>query len=134
MGMGRNKSGSELGYILGLSPVAFGAPGSGNPFPVGQFTWGTLVVAANSAGAVFNVEGSIASNGTFAQVGASIQSVASGVVTRSFALGMSQTYLRLTYDNNNAGSVTATALFVMDGARRTPINQHANTTVLSNVL
>ena len=135
MPLGRGLSGSEVKYILALSPVAVAAAGSTNAFDLSGFVGPvTLGVAANSANLTINVMRSGTSNGTFAAIGASLQSEASKLVVRNFHLNGSPTWYKLSYDNNNAGSITPTAFLAVQQPRQTPINQDSNTTVLSNVL
>lgn len=129
----RGLNGSAIQYISALSPTTFAAAGSTNAFQLQDVKHLTVGVFANSADAVVNVERSATSNGTFAQVGLSIQSQASGLVVRSMPLNSSATWYKASYDNGNAGSVTATIMFVGQGMRNVPINQDSNTTVLSDI-
>lgn len=133
--LGRNKSASELGFTVALSPTAVSAAGSTNASPLGnQFNFLTLGVWSSSADAVVNLEKSGASDAGFAQAGLSIQAQASKLVMRSIQLTGSGQYYRLSYDNNNAGSATLFMFLVGDGARRTPIEQDGDTAVLSTIL
>lgn len=135
MPLGRGLSGSEVKYILALSPVAVAAAGSTNAFDLTGFEGPVTVgVAANSANLTVNVMRSGTSNGTFAAIGASIQSQASKLVVRNFALNGSPTWYKLSYDNNNAGSITPVLFMAVQQPRQTPINQASTTAVLSNVL
>lgn len=134
MPMGRGLSGSEVAYITALSPTAIGAAGSSDPFDLSNFTWGTVKVTCDSANLVVNVARSATSNGTFAQIGASLQSVASKTVVRSFTMDSSAVWYLVSYDNGNAGSITPDITLIAQGARRTPIEQDSNTSVISSVL
>lgn len=135
MPLGRGLSGSEVKYILALSPVAVAAAGSTAAFDLTGFSGPVTVgVAANSANLTVNVMRSGTSNGTFAAIGASIQSQASKLVVRNFALNGSPTWYKLSYDNNNAGSITPVLFMAVQQPRQTPINQASTTSVLSNVL
>jgi hypothetical protein len=134
MPLGRGKSGSQIKYIQSLSPTAISSPGSGTAYNLNDFQWFTVMVNADSADAVVNVERSSASNGTFEQFGASIQTEASKLVVRSFR-GSSLNWYKFSYDNNNSGSVNLAINVACDEGRYNPVlSQDANTTVLSNVV
>ena len=130
---GKGKSGSELGFVQALSPTAVAAGGSTGVFDFGAYSWVTMVVPADGAGMTVKLMGSAASDSGFAETGLSLTTIASQLAVRSGRLGLSQKYLRVDYDDNDAG-VTAAVILVGDEARSTPINQFANTNVFSNVL
>lgn len=133
MGTGRGLSGSQVKFATGLSYLAVAAAGSGGPSNFSEFGFGNVIVVADSANLTVNVERSTASNGTFGQFGASLTSVASGVAVRGFKMG-SPNWLRVSYDNGNAGSINAVILFQMQEARETPVDQEGNVTVYSTIV
>ena len=134
----KRQSGSEIKYITALSPGHLGAGGSTGVHDLSEFSFATLLVTGGSVGAhvTFNVERSGASNGTFAQIGASLQLTAGSGQTkvRSFAVESSAVWYKVSYDFGNAGSFNGAIHLIGQDARRTPITQHASTTVSSDVL
>ena len=126
-------TGSEVKNILGLSPVALGAAGSGTPFFAGDFTNATLLFASTAGVATANLIRSATSNGTFQTWGASVTGTASGLAVRSFVLGSSANWYRLHY-SNGAGSATMCAIIQLHGAEHTPVDQASGTTVYTTVL
>jgi hypothetical protein len=133
MPLGRGKSGSEVKYIVGLSNLAVAAAGSSNPVNLKDSGFVNVLVAADSDDLVVNVERSATSNGTFNQIGCSLQSVASGLAVRSFRMG-SPNWVKVSYDNGNAGSINAVILLEAQEMRQTPVNQETNVTVYSTIL
>lgn len=128
-------NGSAIKYISALSPTTFTDAGSSNAFNIGAARWLNVLVHSDSAEAVFNVERAGASNGTFAQVGLSIQATASQLVVRGMPLQSSAVWYRVTYDNEGAaGSALASVIFEVQGHSPVPVEQDSNTTVLSDVL
>src|SRR3990167_7168286 len=107
MPIGRGLSGSQTYRVQALSPVALATPGSTTPVNYGEFGWGTLIAIANSAAYRINVERSATSNGTFAQIGCSLTTTASEASQRSFTMESSAIWYRVSYDNNDQGSVIA---------------------------
>lgn len=135
------KNGSAIKYLTALSPVALAVAGSTGVSNLAGFEFGTLIVSTGSAasgtGYVVNVMRSGTSNGTFASFGASLAiSVkrGEGTYVRSFTMDSSAVWHRVSYDNNNGGSVTAAILLALDGARSVPVNQEADVVVSSDVL
>jgi hypothetical protein len=131
--LGAKLTGSEVKYVLGLSAVALATAGSSAAFNSAGFTYGTLLFQTNSAGATADVLRSATSNGTFQTWGASLTGVASKLAVRSFQLGSSNTWLKVSH-NNGAGSATGVAIVALEGAMQTPVEQHSNTTTYSTVL
>ena len=133
MPTGRGLSGSQVKFATGLSYLAVSAAGSGGPSNFAAYGFGTVIVAADSADLATYLQRSTTSNGTFNGWGCSLQSVASGLAVRSFKMG-SPNWLRVAYDNANAGSVNAVIILEMQEARDNPVDQESNVTVSSTVL
>jgi hypothetical protein len=136
--MSKRISGSQVKYITALSPGHLGAGGSTGVHDLSEFSWATLLVVGGSlaANVTFNVERSSASNGTFAQTGASLQLTAGSGQTkvRSFVTESSAVWYKVSYDFGNTGSFNGVAVLMGQDAPRTPVEQHASTTVSSDVL
>lgn len=132
--LGAKLTGSEVKYVQGLSPVAVAAAGSGTAFDAAGFSFGTLFLSCNSGGFTVNLQRATTSNGTFGNWGASLTGVASKLAVRSFVLTGSPTWLKVAYDNNNAGSVIPFIGIALQGAYQTPVNQESTTNVFSTVL
>lgn len=136
-------SGSHIKYIQALSPGHWNAAGSTGPSNFGGFEWATLLVTvgcAVSANATarltVDVERSGTSNGTFANFGASLPSLSAGsqMFARSFRVDSSAVWHRVTYNNNNNGSVNAGIIVALAAARVKPVDQDSQTTVYSDVI
>lgn len=127
-------SGSEIGFILALSPVNVAGAGSTNPVDLSQYEFLNILVESASDDLTVNLERSATSNGTFAQVGLSMPGDASKLTARGFALGSSAFWYKVSYDIEGAGSAITSIQFVCHPARRTPVKQHTNTTVYSTIL
>ena len=131
--IGRGLNGSALGFFSAGSGAAANSNASGDVADLREFESALLVVSVASPNAVFNVERSSTSNGTFGQFGASITAVgASRTSTRFFTTATSNVFHRVTFDNA-AGSITYSALLVAQGARTVPIEQQGSTTTYSDV-
>lgn len=131
--LGRNLNGSQIQYISALSPTTFAAAGSTNAYDLSSGRYLTVKVHSDSADLTVNIERSGSSGTGFNQTGLSLTGNASGVRVRSMPLESSAVHYRASYDNNNAGSITAVIEFEVQGQRVTPINQHARTSVWSDV-
>ena len=127
--LGRNLNASQIRYIAALSPTTFAAAGSTDSHDLDTGTYLTVKLHADSKDVTVNVERSGASDGTFAQTGLSLTGVASGVRVRSMPLEASATHYRASYDNNNAGSVTAVIEFEVQGERTTPLPTFPTSTI-----
>ena len=136
------KSGSQLKYILALSPALYGAAGSTGVSNLGQFGFGTVLVTLGSGGSagtnrvLVNVLRSGTSDGTFGAFGASFQSLSAGsqMYVRSFTIDSSAVYHKVSYDNNNNGSMNLAIHLVLQAAHLTPVDQDSSCTVFSDVL
>ncbi len=128
-------SGSEIKYAAGLSFLAVAAAGSSNAIDFSAYTHLTVLVQTDSADLVVNLERSATSLGTFAQVGLSIPSKASGIALRTYAgvVSGSAVWYKVSYDNQNLGSVNSFITMVGHGARFVPITQDSNTVVYSQI-
>lgn len=131
----KNFSASEILFQTLASPVGLGAAGSTNPVDLSNYQFGNFFVLSNSDSGVLNVMRSATSNGTFAAIGASLATKASGIAVRGVALNSSAVWYKLSYDNNNAGSIIYAAGVLGMGARRTPLpTQPTTTQTYSSVL
>jgi hypothetical protein len=120
---------SAIKYISALSPLDVSAGGSSAPFDLSDGRW--LNVLAHSDGATtVKVLRSGTSNGTFAETGLSMLTTASGLTVRSMPLQSSAVWYKVSYDGTGLNSI----IFEVQGQRAVPVNQHANTTVYSDVL
>lgn len=127
--LGKGLNGSQIYYAAALSPTAVAAAGSSNAFDLSTGGYLTVKLHADSKDLTVEVERSTASDGTFGKTGLSLTSVASGIRVRSMPLESSAVWHRVSYDNNNAGSVTAAIEFEVQEQRVTPITQAASTIV-----
>lgn len=126
-------NGSAVQYISALSPTVVAAAGSTNAYDLSKGRRLTVKVHADSDDLVVNVERASASNGNFAQTGLSLTSNASGMSVRSMPLQSSDVWYRASYDNGDAGSITAVIEFEVQGQYFSPITQDANTVSFSDV-
>lgn len=125
-------NGSALGFFAGGSGQAANSAASGNVFDLREFESAVAFAYCASPNAVFNVERSSTSNGTFGQFGASIVGQGSGLATRFFVAGTSNVWHRITFDNAG-GSISYVTGFIAQEARTVPITQQGNTTNYSDV-
>jgi hypothetical protein len=122
-------NGSAIKYISALSPLEVAAAGSTNPFDLSDGRWLNVLVHADGA-VVVNIERSGTSNGTFNQVGCSILGDASGLAVRSLPLQSSAVWYKASY----VGTGLTSIIFEVQGQRKIPVDQDANTTVYSDVI
>lgn len=137
------KSGSQLKYILALSPALYNSAGSTGVSNLGQFKFGTVLISMGSGGSggagnrvMVNVLRSGTSDGTFGAFGASFQSLSAGsqMYVRSFTIDSSAVYHKISYDNTNGGSMGLAIHLVLHAANLTPVDQDSQTTVYSDSL
>lgn len=132
--VGRGLSGSAVKYFTALSPFNVEGAGSTGVVDAANFQSVTAIVASASDDLVVNLERSSASDGTFAQFGASIPGNASGVSVRTIFLQSSATWLKASYSMEPNASAISSIVLLLQGARRIPVAQDANTNVYSDVV
>lgn len=131
--IGRGLNGSALGLFAAGSGKAANGGASGNVIDLSNFESGLLVAFGASPNAIFNVTRSSTSNGTFGSFGASLTAAGgSGISSRYFVAATSNVWHQVTFENN-AGSITYTAMLIGQGARQVPITQQGNTVNYSDV-
>jgi len=133
-------NGSVIRIINALSPIAIAAAGSSNPVNLAGYEGAMLIASTGSApgvtGAVFQVQRSGTSNGTFATIAsAQGQPTNNTVVTRSFKTNSSAVWHRVHYTNGAGGSMIVNLELLAFHARYEPVvTQEAGVVVLSDVL
>jgi len=136
--LGDKLNGSALKIIALSSPVALNLGGSTSVYNASGFNFGTLVISGGSTAAQvrYKITRSATSDGTFGDIGASIQVVdgSANAYVRSFAIDASTPFLRGEYAVTGATSVTFAATLILGGARQFPITQDTRTTVYSDRL
>lgn len=134
----RGQTGSQLKVATALSPGHLGVGGSTNPIDFSNFQYGLLNVVAGSIAATLtvNVERSSASNGTFAQMGASVTLTAGSGKTavRAFPMDSSAVWYRASYNFGGTGSLNGVIQLIGQIPRVTPITQDNNTTSFGTIV
>jgi hypothetical protein len=128
-------TGSEILYYNALSPMHNATLGSSNAIDLSEYTFGTLVLSAGSVNNfTVTVKRSATSAGTFAEYASANLATGSALFVRSFVLAGSCGWYRLDY--SGTGSANVAAVMVVQGARRTPIDNVTNNgaSVLSTIL
>jgi hypothetical protein len=129
-----NLNGSANKFVAALSPIALAVAGSTNAVDFSDFTHITYGVISNSESGSLDLLRSATSNGTFAAFGASLTTKASGIRLRTANAQSSAVWYKVSYDNNNAGSIINAIFVIGQGSRKIPVGaQHANTSVYSDV-
>lgn len=130
--IGRGLNGSALGFFSAGSGKGANGAASGTVFDLREFESAIVFAYSASPNAVFNVQRSSTSNGTFGNFGASLTGQGSGIATRFFTCATSNVWHRVTFDNAG-GSTTYFAALIGQGARTVPIEQQGNVTNYSDV-